>query len=207
MASLRRISTVCSSSSSQTCGCCRYSTTCSRRSGTLRSLRRVHLNWQRARAVLTSDPFQWPLIHPAFLRWPPTPGGHRISTQRLWPAVLCCDLLNFWRLRAKKVKQCAAPSPQPLGANDLPPRVRERYVSALTPAQPFISASFYCTTSSALPRQHVTGSERVCREKGTAGGGMEKRGTKHKDTKKRRRAGRGSRKEETAEGGRAGGGV
>lgn len=31
---------------------------------------------------------------------------------------------------------------------------------------------------------------------------MEKRGTKHKDTKKRRRAGRGSRKEETAEGGR-----
>lgn len=94
-------------------------------------------------------PFSQPPIYPAFLGWPLNPGCRESQPKG-------CDLMpfavTFWTFdnpQSKSETVC------PLGINDLSSPCLPKVCEHSGPSWPFISASFYYTTSSLLPCQHV----------------------------------------------------
>lgn len=100
----------------------------------------------------------------------------RISAQRLWPGAVYCDLLNSCHpLRSKSETVCSP------GINDLLCPCPAKVCEYVDPSQPFISASFYYTASSLLPRQHITEQGRAGRRAKWERGGKQKKAGKERE--------------------------
>lgn len=115
-------------------------------------------------------PCSQPLVYPAFLGWPLTsgctesqPGGYDLAP----------FITTFWTFNTPEPKSETVCS---LGINDLSCPCPTKVCEYVDPSQPFISASFYYTASSLLPRQQITEQGRVGRraEKRERGGKQKK---------------------------------